>query len=723
MADSIARDYGSYATITIDADKIKHTFTDFTFKVTEHVLPDEFLDADGTYAPLSDGADVRFFDSNSNLLTPLAFDIVNFDLDNTPANSKVEIHVQVPSVSNSVDTVIHVAWGMPRETALADTHTYGRNNAYASRYKGVYCMESTGTTLNDRTGNNNDGTKQSAGDPAHSATSGQFFDGQEFSGDGSSYIDLVDFDLGGIFYVQFAMKTDDQGPIGNQVIISNKSGNTADDDGFEISRLDSSDTVIRVRGNGAVWGDLTFSSIGDDAWHIYGFHYFNGTCECYVDGQWKGNISINTVKNNDNPICLGNSPDHDVADFEGFLDDVYIMSSCAETERLALERNQGDPATFATKGTRTAITDTPAAVVIDNIQRGSFTMSGTSQGQAVTAVDLSKSVLFTSVRVSGSDVPGSDDTHCNIYMSSTTNIQATRYGSSGTVTIEWQLVEFSAGVTVERFNNQAMATGETAETETFTNPFNRYRSFIMMNYAVNQTALDSDGRLSIEFEHSNSCDIIRATSGGIACTYSIQVVQYDECEVQWLNGTNSDAATSFTDDTAGSFILAKTFLVGTLRDSGSNTNDGDQIINVELTDVNTVTFRKYSAVAHGIYYRVFVVEFTDDAVVYQYLNTLESGDTESQTLSPTVNPDTSIVVHQSLEPSMVASEDTLEDGDEFAFTADLTASNNIDMVRGNNSTVEAKLSMAVIDFSPSAAGVITTLTGNFNRKFLGGFQT
>jgi len=724
MADSIARDYESYASITIDDAKIKFDITDFVFKVTEDHLPDEFLDADGTYAPLASGADVRFFDSNTNLLTPLAFDIVNFDLDNTPANSKVEIHVKVPEVTASGDTVIHVAWGMPRETALASDHTYGRDNVYPSDYKGYYCMESSGTTLTDRTSNSNDGTKQSSGDPIHSATSGQFFDGQEFTGDGSSYIDLVNVDLGPVFYVQFALKTDVTNPSADEIIISKKDGRE-DETGFEISRVSGSDTQMKVRGHTASVATLTVtSSIGDDSWHIYGFHFLNGTVEVYVDGEWKSNISITAVDNdNANVICLGNDSDHDADDYEGFMDDVIILDSAQEALRLALERNQGDPANFASKGTRTAITDTSATVVIDNIQRGSFTMSGTSQGQSVTAVDLSKSILFTSVRNSGGDVPGADDVHCDVYMSSTTNIQATRYGSSGTVTIEYQLVEFSAGVTVERFNNQAMGAAVTDEEETFTNPFNRYRSFIMMNYAINQTALDSDGRISVEFEHSNNCLIKRATSGGIAGTYSIQVVQYDGSEVQWLNGTNSDAATSFTDDTAGSFIVSKTFLVGTLRDSGSNTNDGDQIVNMELTDVDTVTFRKYSAVAHGIYYRVFVIEFTDDAVVYQYLNTLESGDTESQTLSPTVDSDVSIAVHQSLEPSLVSSEDTAEDGDEFAFTVDLTSNSNISMIRGSSSSIEAKFSIAVINFSPSEDGLLTNLRGNFNRGFLGGFQT
>jgi len=725
MADSIARDYESYASITIDDAQITQDISNFVFKVTEHVLPDEFLDADGTYAPLSDGADVRFFDSNTNFLTPLAFDIVNFDLDNTPANSKVEIHVNVPLVkkTGTGDTVIHVVWGMPRETALADDHTYGRDNAYASRYKGVYCMESTGTNLPDRTSNSNDGTKQSSGDPAHSATSGQYFDGQEFSGDGSSYIDLVDFDLGGVFYVQFAMKTDVTNPSTAETIISNKSGYGASDKGFAVTRVAGSDTQLHVYGDAGSGAAFTaVSSIGDGNWHIYGFHFLNTTCEIYIDGNWKTNVGITTVQNNDNVICLGDGPDHDEPDFDGFLDDVFIMSSCAETERYALQRNQGNPATFASKGTRTAVSDPSATVVIDNIQRGSFTMSGTSQGQAVTAVDLSKSILFTSVRVSGADAPGADDFHCDIYMSSTTNIQATRYGSSGTITIEYQLVEFSAGVTVERFNNQAMGAAITDEEETMSNPFNRYRSFIMMNYAINQTAMDSDGRLSVEFEHSNNCLIKRATSGSVAGTYSIQVVQYDESEVQWLNDTNSDAATSFTDDTAGSFIVAKTFLVGTLRDSGSNTNDGDQIVNMELTDVDTVTFRKYSATAHGIYYRVFVVEFTDDTEVQQYLNTLETGDTEVQAVSPAVNLDASVIVHQGLEPSLVSSEDTLEDGDEFAFTADLTASNSMSMIRGNSSSIEAKLSMAVINFNP-VSGLLTNLKGNFNRGFLGGFQT
>lgn len=720
---AIARDYESYAPITIDSDKISSTFSDFVFKVSEVHLPDELLDADGTFAPLASGADIRFFDSNAALITPLPFDIVIFNLDNTPSLSKVEIHVKVPSVSSSVDTVIHVAWGMPRELPLSADDANGSDATYSARHEAVYTAESTGTNFPDRTGNGNDGTKQSSGDPTHSDTSGLYNDGQEFSGDGTSFIDLTDIDMGNNFYIQFALKTTVTSPSGDQRIVSKKDAE-ADTNGWEITRVSGSDTQFKVFGSNGTAGVHTLFSgtIGDGNWHVYGFN-FNGTVvEFYANGDWSGNSSIASVVDNNELICLGNNPAHNEVDLEGFMDDVWIFDVCGENERFALQRNQLNPATFAAKGSRVALTDPTVDVVVDNVQRDNFTMSGTTQDHVIaTGVDLSQSILFPSFRVSGADVPGADDVKCDIYMLNSTTIRATRYGGSGTVTIHYELVEFSAGVTVQRFIAQAIGTGVVNFLNN-PNPINRFRSFIMMTDRTNQPAFDSDGRLSVEIEHTNQYKVSRATSGGVAAQFSTQIIQYDGCFVQWLNDTNAVAATFFTDTIPDAVVVGKTVLIGTLRDSGANTNAGDQIINIEIEDSTTVIFTKFSAVAHGINYRVFVVEFTDDTIVQQYLNTLTAVTDEiSQIVSPPVNRPFSVAIHQGLEASLVASADTVEDGDDFAFTVDLTSNTNITMIRGQSSGVDAGLSIAVIQFLASADGV-NNLLGNLKGNLLGGLK-
>jgi len=64
-------------------------------------LPSEMFDADGSYPARSDGGDIRISKDAAGA-TQLAREIVNFNIDNDPANGYAEIWVKIPDGLKSI---------------------------------------------------------------------------------------------------------------------------------------------------------------------------------------------------------------------------------------------------------------------------------------------------------------------------------------------------------------------------------------------------------------------------------------------------------------------------------------------------------------------------------------------------------------------------------------------------------------------------------------------
>ena len=123
-------------------------------------LPSLMMDADGVYAALNGGADLRFTSDEAGTIE-LPFQIVNFVTNNDPASALAEIWVKVPNVYSATDAIIYVWWGNVNAQAYAATDTYGQYNAWPSSYKADWHLQDTPTTYADATVNVNNGTNSS----------------------------------------------------------------------------------------------------------------------------------------------------------------------------------------------------------------------------------------------------------------------------------------------------------------------------------------------------------------------------------------------------------------------------------------------------------------------------------------------------------------------------------------------------------------------------------
>ena len=131
----------------------------------------------GGYVQNANGYDIRPY-ADSALTTPLAYQLVYYQA----TTGKLEMHVKIPTLSTSVDTVIYLAFG---DAAL---NTDGSSNTtWNSGYVGVWHL-ADGTTLSgdDSTSNANNGTVTTP-----TAATGQIDGGGNFVAASSDRINIT----------------------------------------------------------------------------------------------------------------------------------------------------------------------------------------------------------------------------------------------------------------------------------------------------------------------------------------------------------------------------------------------------------------------------------------------------------------------------------------------------------------------------------------------------
>ena len=93
------------------------------------------------------------------------------------------------------------------------------------------------------------------------------------------------------------------------------------------------------------------------------------------------------------------------------------------------------PTEIVVKGAYSKVT----ASVIKSVQRGYTSFNGASTDETITAVNLSKSFVVSSVSSNAAD---NDDALCTARLTTSTNLQLARVNSLGTANVAWEVIEF-----------------------------------------------------------------------------------------------------------------------------------------------------------------------------------------------------------------------------------------------------------------------------------------
>ena len=335
-----------YHAITIDHTKVPADVTSGTFTLTAAYFNDDVKTLGGAQSPDSTGKDIRFY-SDSGLTTQLAFDIITFTQNATPANADIEINVNA-SLSSASDTTIYVGWGDTSLSLLPASDTYGQYNAYKAGFK-LWCpMKDDPDTshVKDRTTNALSGAKAGTANPATGSTSPYIDAYQSFVRANSSYIEFPIITTGSQFIVFAPFNYTGVGPNNDRIVSCKSIYNQAS--GFEITLGGSGNTGIVVTSSGAnYWTPNVFTNVVTDGWETLAVRFNNTAGDIFVNSVKTTGGVLSSVSTSSSKFQVGYNAGHNDSPISANIDNVIIyVGTLTDGEIQAMQNNQRSPGTF-----------------------------------------------------------------------------------------------------------------------------------------------------------------------------------------------------------------------------------------------------------------------------------------------------------------------------------------------------------------------------------------
>ncbi len=277
-----------------------------------------------------------------------------------------------------------------------------------------------------------------------------------------------------------------------------------------------------------------------------------------------------------------------------------------------------------------------APVVVNSIQKGTATLGGGSASTAavITAVDPSRAFLVFSVRENLGDPESGTVTG---RLASPTSVVFERIGTTGTITLEWSVVDFASGVSVQR---GTLAMGATTVNVPIS-AVDLAKSFPIVSMRAGGTVFSDDDFLRARLTATNNLEL--STLNLNANVAEWQVVQYDGASVQ--SGDLSFGAGDTTRNaTVTSVDTSKSWLIYSYRSNYSAMqNIGEKLLRGTISDSTTLTFdRSVSGTTNDLSW--YLVEFTDATAVQHGSAAFGSSDTSKDVTITAVDSASSISV-------------------------------------------------------------------------------
>ena len=325
-----------------------------------------------------------------------------------------------------------------------------------------------------------------------------------------------------------------------------------------------------------------------------------------------------------------------------------------------------------------------------SIQTGTVSMTAATRTATIATVDPAKSFVLCYFRTNSSNA--SDAPTCTLTNSTTVTVQTGAANSSEIV--QWYVVEFATGMTVQRGSTNFTTTDTTINVST--TAVDTAKTFVLVNSRTASTAqnIDEQGTIRARLTSSTNLELSR-NEAGIAVDAVWQVIQIDSASVQsgvtTITSTNTSAtATIAPVDTAKSFLL-----LNVRANALTNGNEDQYYVRGTITNSTTVTFNRKVG-TNSVDVSWFAVEMIDASTVQK--GTVSAATTETQlnaTLSPAV--DTSLTVP--FISSSVTGSGTA-DQDSGSYTPTFTATTNLQVQRGSAQSRPSDVDWFVVQFAP-----------------------
>lgn len=303
---------------------------------------------------------------------------------------------------------------------------------------------------------------------------------------------------------------------------------------------------------------------------------------------------------------------------------------------------------------------------ISRVQEGTATNSALgTQTVTISAVDTARSFLTFTVRSTGNEP---EDSRVLGTLASSTTLTFQRNGNAvapPTITIEWSVVTYACGVTVQR--------GTTAQNGTTTinvalSAVDTSSSFVLGASVADATALTYGGNDLVTYELTSSTNLRISTDTEAAvgtAAFGWQVITFDDpgdVDVQTVSATLGAGTGTTTVGLSSPVDLASTFILASPRAVPGGVEIGERMIRARLLDASTVEV--YRAVTtDSIVARIQVVTLNEGTTVQRGLVTMAPGTTTATAAVSPVDTSRSTGFTTVMEPGSLS-------GGATSYTAD-----------------------------------------------------
>ncbi|MFT6438052.1 MAG: hypothetical protein ACJAVI_006138, partial [Candidatus Azotimanducaceae bacterium] len=368
------------------------------------------------------------------------------------------------------------------------------------------------------------------------------------------------------------------------------------------------------------------------------------------------------------------------------------------------------------------------AAVVNSVQSG--TTSSTGNGTLtvnVASVDTSKSFLIFQTRHASNRPVGST---IRGELASSTQLEFTHVSNeNATIEIQWYLIEYTSGVSVQRGSTTQSSTNVSVNLGTTLGSTSD--AFLLYSKTVRNTdsAYGNDDPITGIITATNQIQF-EANSSNSDHIIEWQVVEFTDNSINVQTGIESitqDSGITVTDNLSSTVDLDSTILLAGWRSSGGGSDIDERLITAGFPSNNTVQFTRGNNGDDDVDKITYqVIEFTDGTAVQSGMANFASGETSKS------------VVISSVDTSMAVALATIQAGDgqnkgnteysdnditgEGSFTLSFASSTSLTIQR-NSSNSASTLNWQTIDFSASSdgdGGTCTSPTSNYGIVAGGG---
>lgn len=363
---------------------------------------------------------------------------------------------------------------------------------------------------------------------------------------------------------------------------------------------------------------------------------------------------------------------------------------------------------------------------IKNLYTGAATLLSGSTGDGYDYIDVTLPSAVSDQDVSEinmtyrveNNVDDPNDININIGFNGTSKseirIERNSVSHNTEVYIEWQVIEYDSGVTVQH----GTSTGTTSEDITISS-VTLSQSWSRVSWLNVGSDYGYDDYMYSWLTSTTNLHL-ESGSGQVSPERRWQVVDYDNCDVQQVSGTLAYSDTQ-SNETITSVDLTKTLLRAECI-GDYNPDDFNGIPNYLLTSATNARVIRQDDNQAPQYYYIYVIEFSDDVSVQRGSETFSAGQENKGLTISTVNTDLTIVEgggnHRG---AFHRNDDTVTEANRVFFTLEIEDSTTL-RARREDPDVAAYLEWQVMEYSIATINSGRVFQRGFRRGFGEGFN-